>query len=192
MPDIVYKNFDLNDRTSFHQVADLIDNDLSEPYSVYVYRYFLNEWPSLCKLAYDLESKTPDIPIGCIISKVDSYKDGRRIRGYIGMLVVKSEYRGNGIARKLIYNSIQEMRSLNFSCDEIMLETEVANKAALHLYESFGFIRTKRLYRYYLNKGDAFRLILPLTEKSCVRSTFLIPTSSNSSISNMIDLKDII
>jgi N-alpha-acetyltransferase 30 len=44
--------------------------------------------------------------------------------------------------------------------DEIVLETEYDNHAALSLYESLGFIREKRLYRFYLNGKDAFRLIL--------------------------------
>jgi len=44
--------------------------------------------------------------------------------------------------------------------DEIVLETEYDNHAALSLYESLGFIREKRLYRFYLNGKDAFRLVL--------------------------------
>ncbi len=40
------------------------------------------------------------------------------------------------------------------------METEYDNHAALSLYESLGFIREKRLYRFYLNGKDAFRLIL--------------------------------
>lgn len=34
-----------------HQINDimaLIDKDLSEPYSIYTYRYFINNWPKLC------------------------------------------------------------------------------------------------------------------------------------------------
>jgi peptide alpha-N-acetyltransferase len=46
--------------------------------------------------------------------------------------------------------------------DEIVLETEYDNHAALSLYESLGFIREKRLYRFYLNGKDAFRLILSI------------------------------
>jgi len=44
--------------------------------------------------------------------------------------------------------------------EEIVLETEYDNHAALSLYESLGFIREKRLYRFYLNGKDAFRLVL--------------------------------
>jgi hypothetical protein len=29
-------------------IRELITKDLSEPYSVYVYRYFLFQWPELC------------------------------------------------------------------------------------------------------------------------------------------------
>lgn len=42
---------------------------------------------------------------------------------------------------------------------QIVLETEYDNYAALSLYESLGFIREKRLYRFYLNGKDAFRLV---------------------------------
>ncbi|PVD26574.1 hypothetical protein C0Q70_14251 [Pomacea canaliculata] len=45
-------------------------------------------------------------------------------------------------------------------CDEVVLETEITNKAALRLYENLGFIRDKRLFRYYLNGVDALRLKL--------------------------------
>ena len=30
----------------------LIDAELSEPYSIFTYRYFLDAWPDLCFLAY--------------------------------------------------------------------------------------------------------------------------------------------
>jgi N-alpha-acetyltransferase 30 len=43
-------------------------------------------------------------------------------------------------------------------CEEVVLETEASNSGALRLYENLGFIRDKRLYKYYLNGGDAYRL----------------------------------
>jgi len=45
-------------------------------------------------------------------------------------------------------------------CVEVVLETEITNSAALRLYEKLGFVRDKRLFRYYLNGVDALRLKL--------------------------------
>ena len=42
------------------------------------------------------------------------------------------------------------------------LETEVDNIPSLRIYENLGFLRTKRLHRYYLNGNTAFRLVLYL------------------------------
>ncbi|ODV86509.1 hypothetical protein CANARDRAFT_206889 [[Candida] arabinofermentans NRRL YB-2248] len=173
--DIVYTPLSLD--TSKHskesinstilELKSLIDKHLSEPYSIYVYRFFLNNWPELCLIA-----KYGDEIIGCIISKVETHRNVR-IRGYIGMLAVNEQYRGLGIAKKLIDLNLNSMIN-TYKCDEIILETEVVNKTALKLYENFGFIRIKRLFRYYLNKHDAYRLILPINEKSTIRSTFSV------------------
>lgn len=49
----------------------------------------------------------------------------------------------------------------NMSCSlQVVLETEITNQAALRLYENLGFVRDKRLFRYYLNGVDALRLKL--------------------------------
>lgn len=58
------------------------------------------------------------------------------------MLSVEPEYRKIGLGRLLVKKSIDLM--VKQGADEVMLETEVTNLAALRLYESFGFIRDKR------------------------------------------------
>lgn len=45
---------------------------------------------------------------------------------------------------------------------KIALETEVDNIPSLRIYENLGFLRTKRLHRYYLSGTTAFRLVLYL------------------------------
>ena len=50
--------------------------------------------------------------------------------------------------------------------EEVALEAEATNDAALRLYEGLGFLRDKRLARYYLNGADAFRLKLRLPRRS--------------------------
>lgn len=133
-------------------IIRLITKDLSEPYSIYTYRYFIHNWPKLCFLAMD-----SDKCVGAIVCKLDVHKKMAR-RGYIAMLAVDDEYRRRKIGSNLVLRAIRAM--VADDCDEVVLETEVTNKPALHLYENLGFVRDKRLFRYYLNGVDAFRLKL--------------------------------
>ena len=50
-------------------VVDMMVEQLSEPYPIYTYRYFVQKWPELCILAY-LKSN-PDKIIASIVSKLD-------------------------------------------------------------------------------------------------------------------------
>ena len=36
------------DETQIADIMSMIGKELSEPYSIYTYRYFLNRWPQLC------------------------------------------------------------------------------------------------------------------------------------------------
>lgn len=166
-----YHQFNINDQDEFSQISRLIALHLSEPYSIYVYWYFLNNWPQYCYTVKDPASSSSKKIIGVIISKLEPHRNVR-MRGYIGMLVIDPTYRKKGIASNLVKLTIENMRK-NDEVDEIMLETEVINQGALNLYESFGFLRTKRLYRYYLSTHDAYRLILPISEKARSRIAFL-------------------
>lgn len=179
MVKISYRPYDTaNQQNDTESVKGMISHDLSEPYSVYVYRYFISSWPNLCFLAFDEDEEEKQADgsmgkkaIGTVVCKLEDYR-GCRSRGYIAMLAVKTDYRGQGIAKKLIDLAIAAM--VDLKADEIMLETEVNNAAAMSLYENIGFVRTKRLHRYYLNSNDAFRLILPITDKSCQLSRYLV------------------
>jgi len=134
------------------EIMRLITKDLSEPYSIYTYRYFIHNWPKLCYLAFDAEKC-----VGAIVCKLDTHKKMIR-RGYIAMLAIDKDYRRRGIGSHLVMKAIRAM--VTDGCDEVVLETEIINKAALRLYENLGFVRDKRLFRYYLNGVDALRLKL--------------------------------
>ncbi|WAR19206.1 NAA30-like protein [Mya arenaria] len=133
-------------------IMRLITKDLSEPYSIYTYRYFIHNWPKLCFLAMD-GGKC----VGAIVCKLDMHKKMVR-RGYIAMLAVDAEYRRKKIGSHLVLKAIKAM--IADDCDEVVLETEITNQSALRLYENLGFVRDKRLFRYYLNGVDALRLKL--------------------------------
>ena len=76
------------------------------------------------------------------------------------MLAVSSQYRGHGIATELVRRAIDAMAQRD--ADEIVLETEETNIPAMRLYERLGFVRSKKLHRYYLNGNSAYRLVLLL------------------------------
>ncbi|KAI8872209.1 acyl-CoA N-acyltransferase [Ramicandelaber brevisporus] len=190
------------------EICRLIDRELSEPYTVYSYRYFLSQWGQHCYLAYapkqqqteqsnkprkqqqqqkqqQNESQLNDNAVadndndnddnslelvGCIICRIDDHKCGHGFgvavmqqqttlkRGYIAMLAVEKHMRGHGIGKKLVKRAIDSM--IADGADEIVLETETKNVAALALYEGLGFVRDKRLHSYYIGGTDAYRLKL--------------------------------
>ena len=72
------------------------------------------------------------------------------------MLVVLKRYRKLGLGRELVRRCLTVMQ--REGADECVLEVEYNNEGALRLYQSLGFIRDKRLEKYYLNGHDAFRM----------------------------------
>lgn len=168
-------------------IVRMVEAGLSEPYSIFTYRFFINNWPELCWLAVvkksagaaDEEmlrggcghaedggvggadatelSRRKSRIIGCVVSKLEMHESMffPTMRGYIAMLAVEPEYRRKGIARRLVQHTLQEMRVNR--AHECILETEITNTSAMRLYQSLGFIKHKRLARYYLNGVDAFR-----------------------------------
>ncbi|XP_016948565.1 N-alpha-acetyltransferase 30A [Drosophila biarmipes] len=147
--EIVYKEYEAEHQ--MHDIMRLIQAELSEPYSIYTYRYFIYNWPKLCFLAsHDNQY------VGAIVCKLDMHMNVRR--GYIAMLAVRKEYRKLKIGTTLVTKAIEAMLADN--ADEVVLETEMRNQPALRLYENLGFVRDKRLFRYYLNGVDALRLKL--------------------------------
>jgi peptide alpha-N-acetyltransferase len=98
-----------------------------------------------------------------VINKLEEHQSPRSpstLRGYIAMLVVSDAYRNRGIATTLVRKAIDAMIARD--ADEVVLETEVTNTAAMKLYERLGFLRSKKLHRYYLNGNTAYRLVLQL------------------------------
>lgn len=148
--DVVYVHYE--SELQMPGIMRLITKDLSEPYSIYTYRYFIHNWPQLCFLAM-----VQEVCVGAIVCKLDMHKKMFR-RGYIAMLAVDSEHRRKNIGTNLVKKAIYAM--VEGDCDEVVLETEITNKSALKLYENLGFVRDKRLFRYYLNGVDALRLKL--------------------------------
>ena len=97
-------------------IRQLISKDLSEPYSIYVYRYFLYQWQDLCYLALDKN----DSLVGVIVCKLEPHRGGP-MRGYIAMLATREEHRGRGIASRLVRMAVQMM--IEKDADEVSFKS---------------------------------------------------------------------
>ena len=52
-------------------IIDMMSADLSEPYPVFTYRYFIDSWPDLCWIATVRDRKDPSVckMVGAITCK---------------------------------------------------------------------------------------------------------------------------
>jgi peptide alpha-N-acetyltransferase len=66
IPGICFVNY--QDESQLDAVMRLVGKDLSEPYSIFTYRYFLLRFPELCILAVPEEGGDP---VGCVVCKID-------------------------------------------------------------------------------------------------------------------------
>lgn len=141
----MYRRFRVEDKVETLQ--KMIEVELSEPYSIYLYRHFAIDYPELTIVA-EHEGKI----VGCILGKYEDKErgTGRRPedepvmeeltakitgrRGYIAMIAVLPTYRKKNIGKRLVQLFIEESRKNN--CDYVQLETEICNIGALRLYES--------------------------------------------------------
>jgi len=92
-------------------IMALVAAELSEPYSIFTFRHFVEGAPELCFVAYDGERL-----VGVIISKAEFRQRNGRVRGYVAMLAVESEYRGRGLGSRLAATGLQ---ALCAKCDEV-------------------------------------------------------------------------
>lgn len=88
------------------EIMRLIQKDLSEPYSIYTYRYFIHNWPKLCFLAMHNNRC-----IGAIVCKLDLHRKKVK-RGYIAMLAVDEKYRKRKIGSHLVKQAISVSSTL--------------------------------------------------------------------------------
>lgn len=160
------------DERQLSLMTSLIEADLSEPYSIYTYRHFVCNYNDLSILAMKIDNSnnidTLDESnynslstecIGCIVCNIQNDRDNENTYGYIGMLAVNKLYRKQRIGSTLVNLVIDRMIN-KYNVDYVMLEAEYSNISAISLYENIGFVKDRRLYRYYLNGSDAYRLKL--------------------------------
>ena len=195
------------DETQLPAIMAIMAKDLSEPYSIFTYRFFLSGWPELCFLvggagavpsvpplpsppdddscraAPGAPSRRPTPAAGSWAPSLGKRSSRRAACGGTSpcsQWTVPSASWGWGSGwrppscsrcrRRATRCAGPTVRLAPFraaptpaphpilSRRQIVLEAELSNSAALRLYDKLGFVRDKRLPRYYMNGSDAFRL----------------------------------
>jgi peptide alpha-N-acetyltransferase len=114
---------DYTDESMLDEIQILVSKDLSEPYSVFTYRYFVHNWPKLCVCVYLKNKATKERKmIGTLVCKADN--EYGFLAGYIAMLTVDQGFRHFGIGSKLVNMGLERM--VDQGCIEVILETEVS------------------------------------------------------------------
>lgn len=75
---------------------------------------------------------TGNLPIGCMSFRKKS--DGI---GELKRLYIQSDYRGNGISKKLLETA--ELYAKKQGCNTLFLDTRITLEPAVSIYQSFGF-----------------------------------------------------
>ena len=156
--DFLYKTYQGNHQRQ--RIIELMTKYLSEPYPIYTYMYFLDLFPDCTIICYDKNKKDDKNELyicGAVVGNIN--RKPNKIQGYIAMLAVEDEYRKKGLGKKMVELLIETFKK-TYKVNEISIETEVDNYAALGLYESFGFVRTKMYINYYFNANNAYKLKL--------------------------------
>lgn len=104
--EIAYKEYE--SELQMPDIMRVIQRELSEPYSIYTYRYFIHNWPKLCFLAMH-----DNHCVGAIVCKLDIHRQQIK-RGYIAMLAVEQDYRKLKVGTTLVQKAI-EVTTLNYT-----------------------------------------------------------------------------
>ena len=156
--DFIYKTYPGYKKRQ--RIIDLMTKYLSEPYPIYTYLYFLDLFPDCTILCYDKNKKEANndyYVAGAVVGNIN--RKPNKVQGYIAMLAVEEDYRKRGLG-KIMVELLMDIFKKSYRVNEISIETEVDNYAALGLYESFGFVRTKMYINYYFNANNAYKLKL--------------------------------
>jgi len=128
---------------------------LSDPWSVDSILYEIKNKHSICLVATlketaSLSEGSGSTPIGLVIGHVTM----RHIinEGHINNIVVGLKYRRLGVASLLMETLFQEAKVREMI--GLTLEVRVSNKAALSLYNNFGFIIEGHRKNYYSHPNE--------------------------------------
>ena len=150
-------------------VIDQASFSLPWPSSAYRYELFDNE-SSLCRVAELLLPEGKPVIVGLIVIWLILDE------AHIATIATHPDYRGHGIARKLLAESLRDC--LDQGAQNATLEVREHNEVAQNLYQQFGFTVVGRRTHYYRdNQEDA--LLMTLAELNQENLTRLSQPNGN-------------
>ncbi len=78
---------------------------------------------------------------GMIEASVDKYREDKR--GFVRSLTVFPQFRGRGIAKKLVGKALESLKDRGMKVAESWAQTD--RKMCMHIYESFGFKQVRAI-----------------------------------------------
>jgi ribosomal-protein-alanine N-acetyltransferase len=134
---------------------------LPENYSSYFYRDLYQRFPRTFLVS--LVEGSIQGYIMCRIergfSKLHTFKPARQC--HVVSIAVRKAYRRRGIASQLLLEAMRNARE-DYNVVECFLEVRLSNEPAIALYESLGFHKVKKSFRYYMDGEDAWVMAIDL------------------------------
>lgn len=96
-----------------------------------------------------------------ILDVLNSFLKEPKPVGHLVSIAVLEEYRGRGIGKALLQETIRVMRDV-YRTVSIYLEVRVSNERAIRLYEKMGFRKVRLIPGYYRDGENAWVMVLRL------------------------------
>lgn len=148
MDKIIIQNMSVSDLDS---ISDILLTDFDDFWTVSVFKSELLN-PNSTYIVAKCNSKI--VGFAGIWGSVDDI--------HITNIVVKKDFRNNGIGNMLLYKLIQLCKDKNTT--SITLEVNSHNVSAIKLYEKYGFKKVGIRKKYYNNKVDAIIMTMEVNK----------------------------
>ena len=138
------------------QITQLIAKDLSEPYNIYTYRYFLHCWPELSWLA--LDSNTKEI-VGVVINKIEDFHQQKTETKENP----ENQEHGENVVNEKNENSETDQNKSENNPDKAKI-SDIVNSVQESMMPQFetikrGYIAMLAIHADYRRKGMATKLV---------------------------------
>ncbi|MCK9323083.1 MAG: N-acetyltransferase [Candidatus Methanomethylophilaceae archaeon] len=120
---------------------------LDEYYAPEVFSYFMMQWPKGQLVACDYTGKVVGYILGSLL-------EGRSM---VPLFAVDEPMRGKGVGDQLLKEF--KLRSIIDGRPLIQLEVRAKNLDSLNFYKKRGFVEVEYMPDFYVDHGDAIRLI---------------------------------